>query len=57
LKKRVSHSLVFFSLPSAEFAMARVAARVAAGGHNIPEPTIRRRFKSSGGFKFEVQLL
>lgn len=37
--------------------MARVAARVAAGGHNIPEPTIRRRFKSGGGFKFEVQLL
>jgi predicted ABC-type ATPase len=39
-------TLVFLSLPNAEFAIARVAARVAAGGHNIPEATIRRRFKS-----------
>lgn len=39
-------TLFFLSLPNAEFAMARVAARVAAGGHNIPEATIRRRFKS-----------
>ena len=39
-------TLVFLRLPNAEFAMSRVAARVAAGGHNIPEATIRRRFKS-----------
>lgn len=39
-------TLVFLSLPNAEFAISRVAARVAAGGHNIPEATIRRRFKS-----------
>lgn len=39
-------TLVFLSLPNAEFAITRVAARVAAGGHNIPEATIRRRFKS-----------
>src|SRR5450830_82654 len=46
-KKRGYHITLFFlSLPSAEFAMARVAARVAAGGHNISEATIRRRFKS-----------
>lgn len=46
-KKRGYHITLFFlSLPNAEFAMARVAARVAAGGHNIPEATIRRRFKS-----------
>lgn len=46
-KKRGYHITLFFlSLPSAEFAMARVSARVAAGGHDIPEPTIRRRFKS-----------
>lgn len=46
-KKRGYHTTLFFlSLPSAEFAMARVAARVAAGGHNVPEATIRRRFKS-----------
>jgi predicted ABC-type ATPase len=39
-------TLVFLSLPDPEMAIARVAARVASGGHNIPEPTIRRRFKA-----------
>ncbi|NOT15668.1 MAG: AAA family ATPase [Methylotenera sp.] len=39
-------TIAFLSLPSAEFAISRVAARVFAGGHNIPESTIRRRFKS-----------
>lgn len=37
--------MFFLSLPNAELAITRVANRVAAGGHNIPE-TIRRRFKS-----------
>ncbi len=37
-------TLHFIELPSADFAVARVAARVAAGGHDIPEPDIRRRF-------------
>lgn len=36
--------LLFLSLPSADVAVARVAARVAQGGHNIPENIIRRRF-------------
>jgi len=39
-------TLFFLSLPNVEFAMARVASRVAAGGHNIPEATIRRRFNA-----------
>lgn len=39
-------SLYFLSLPSAELAIARVAARVSQGGHDIPEPVIRRRFAS-----------
>lgn len=39
-------SLIFLSLPTSDIAVARVAARVAAGGHNIPEPIIRRRFHS-----------
>jgi len=38
--------LIFLSLPSADAAVARVAARVAQGGHAIPEATIRRRFAS-----------
>ena len=46
-KKQGYHITMFFlSLPNAEFAIARVANRVAAGGHNIPEVTIRRRLKS-----------
>lgn len=36
--------LHFIEVPSADFAVARVAARVAAGGHDIPEKDIRRRF-------------
>jgi predicted ABC-type ATPase len=36
--------LVFLSLPSPEFAVARVRARVASGGHDVPEEVVRRRF-------------
>jgi len=36
--------LCFLKLPDAEFAIQRVAQRVALGGHAIPEKTIRRRF-------------
>lgn len=34
--------LHFIEVPSADFAVARVASRVAAGGHDIPEADIRR---------------
>jgi predicted ABC-type ATPase len=37
-------SLHFLELSSPEIALSRVAARVAQGGHDIPEATIRRRF-------------
>lgn len=37
-------SLYFLSLPNAEVAIARVAERVRQGGHDVPEPVIRRRF-------------
>lgn len=36
--------LFFLWTPSAEFSIQRVAARVRAGGHHIPEETIRRRY-------------
>ena len=36
--------LIFLSLPDAEMALARVAARVAQGGHDVPEATVCRRF-------------
>jgi len=38
--------LVFLSLPSADLAVARVATRVAQGGHSVPEDVVRRRFES-----------
>lgn len=39
-------SLAFLSLPTADMAVARVAARVTQGGHNVPERDIRRRFEA-----------
>lgn len=41
--------LTFLSLPSVELALERVRVRVQQGGHNIPEPVIRRRFEA--GFR------
>lgn len=38
--------LIFLSLPSADMAVTRVAARVTQGGHNVPEKDIRRRFEA-----------
>jgi len=37
-------SLHYIELPSAEFAVQRVRARVATGGHEVPEADVRRRF-------------
>ena len=36
--------LFFLQLPSPEMAVARVRQRVSAGGHNVQEDVIRRRF-------------
>lgn len=38
-------SVVFLWLESVETAIQRVTARVEAGGHSIPEETIRRRYE------------
>ena len=38
-------TLLFFWLNSEELAISRVKQRVKEGGHNIPEPIIRRRYK------------
>lgn len=40
--------LIFLELPTVEMAIARVAARVVQGGHNVPSETIRRRFDKGG---------
>ena len=37
-------TLIYLWLSSPEMAIARVRDRVAAGGHNTPEPIIRRRY-------------
>jgi predicted ABC-type ATPase len=37
-------NLIYVWLNSVELAIARVALRVASGGHNIPEDVIRRRY-------------
>jgi predicted ABC-type ATPase len=39
--------LIYVWLPSPEMSIHRVAARVRAGGHNIPEDVIRRRYPRS----------
>jgi predicted ABC-type ATPase len=38
--------LVFLWLPSPDIAVARVAARVREGGHDVPAETIRRRYEA-----------
>ena len=47
-------SLYFLSLPTVEWAIARVALRVSQGGHDVPEDVIRRRF-ASGQDNFQRQ--
>ena len=39
-------TLLFFWLPSPELAIERVARRVQQGGHDIPTPVIRRRYRA-----------
>ncbi len=38
--------LFFLWLSSADLAVQRVAQRVATGGHNVPEDTVRRRYRA-----------
>jgi predicted ABC-type ATPase len=45
-KKGYFVKLIFLKLPNPEMGIARVAARVAQGGHAIAEAVIRRRFEA-----------
>jgi predicted ABC-type ATPase len=48
LKKRGYKVHFFFLiLPNIDFALSRVRGRVAEGGHDVPEPVVRRRFGRS----------
>lgn len=46
--------LVFLWLPTAAFAVDRVANRVKMGGHDVPEITIRRRYSAGLRNFFEL---
>jgi predicted ABC-type ATPase len=48
--------LLFIYLPSPEMAIERVAKRVRAGGHSIPEATVRRRYKRGLANLFRIYL-
>jgi predicted ABC-type ATPase len=39
--------LVYIGTENVEINLARIRNRVLAGGHNVPEPDVRRRFKRS----------
>jgi len=43
-KRGYTITLLYFWLSSPDLAVARVKARVEAGGHNIPENVVRRRY-------------
>ena len=47
-------TLLYFWLNSPELAVERVRARVEAGGHNIPEETIRRRYNTGIYYFFNL---
>jgi predicted ABC-type ATPase len=42
--------LNYLRLPSVEHSLERVRKRAAAGGHDIPEATVRRRFSKSASY-------
>ena len=52
-KEGYSVTLMYFWLDSPDLAVARVKARVAAGGHNIPEETVRRRYRVGISYFFK----
>ena len=47
-----SVTILYFWLNSPDLAVERVHARVLAGGHNIPEETIRRRYRVGVSYFF-----
>ena len=49
-----SVTLLYFWLNSPELAIQRVRNRVLAGGHNIPEPVVRRRYAMGLKYFFET---
>ena len=52
-KEGYSVTLLYFWLNTPDLAVERVRARVAAGGHNVPEAVIRRRYRTGLHYLFE----
>lgn len=46
--------ILFLWLPSADFAVDRVAERVRSGGHNVPAEIVRRRYRAGLGNFFTL---
>jgi len=55
-KKGFYVQLLYFWLPSPEFATARVAQRVKEGGHNIPKDVIYRRYYAGIKNLFDIYM-
>ena len=55
-KKGLYVQLLYFWLPSPEFATARVAQRVKEGGHNIPKDVIYRRYYAGIKNLFDIYM-
>lgn len=49
-------TLLYFWLNTPDLAVERVKMRVASGGHNVPEATVRRRYKAGIRNLFELYL-
>lgn len=49
-------TILYFWLNSPDLAVARVKDRVASGGHNIPEPVIRRRYYMGLRYLFDTYI-
>jgi predicted ABC-type ATPase len=45
----LSTAMLYFSVNSPAICLERIARRVAEGGHDVPEPVVRRRFDRSHG--------
>lgn len=45
-KRGYNFHLIYLWLPDVDLAVERVRARVALGGHDVPEETIRRRYRA-----------
>jgi len=46
-RRRFKTRLIFIALPTVEQSLARIAARVKSGGHDVPEEKVRQRWQAA----------